>query len=98
LSQILAGMAQPIAPDDDGDAQQCWGRTPDGQTFPVPITRDMMHNLFVSFPPRFTTHSRMEMLTLAVAFVMGATFLALRFIFYDGKILLNIILHIYSRT
>jgi hypothetical protein len=51
------------------------GRTPDGVTFPVPQTHDMLHNLFSHFPPSHKTHSVVELVTLGVVAMQIIVFL-----------------------
>lgn len=61
------------------------GRTQDGRLFEVPVTEDMLHNLFSHFPPTPQTHSTVELLTLAVVAIQCSALLLI-LVTYGGEI------------
>ncbi len=70
-----------------GENTKTWGRTANGSVFQVPVTRDMLENLFTHhFPPTPGSHTLIELLTLSVLLGQAFTFLLIvpssfRFVF-----------------
>lgn len=77
IQRVLFSSLRIMEDDDDQQPATTWGRTEDkNRIFAVPVTHDMLHNLFHHLPPSARTHTWLELLTLSlVSLQMLAFFL-----------------------